>query len=650
MNTLKFRSGLVAAMLAALSLLLIADSAIAHGGAYQGPTDGGASAGGGTATGTPGGSGSGKSLGGGAVPGQPSTSTGSGGPTTRGGSGRSGASGASVQTPAIAYDGWEFWWESNRDRYLHLKDRVGRSIAAPGSPGQLTGRGAHRTSLAERPDQDMIDTVIIPALDAVSKSADDRDILDSSVLAMGRSASPSSRALAYENAIALLSHRELSVQASAALSLGVLHADDAWPLLTGLVNDDAIGRSAVGGGKVPWLVRSFSCLSLGLLGDARSVRSIMNALETLPDSERDIKASAIAALGLLQRGSGLAATAETYLLMLLDDPALDPYIRSYIPTSLGKLGGTPSLNPLLSCYLDSDTSNVVRQSAAIGLGQLATVSDEDILDALTSYVRGGRDQQTRHFSLIALAQIGGRDPEPSHHAETHARLRKVFLVEMSSKASSRSHRSWSALAAAVYARELPGGHPQIVEALRDGFRKERDPSFRGAFAIALALVDDQTSRGLIHEEFSGSHQEDFQGYAGEALGLLRHHEASAELLLLCGDKSISPTFRLKTATSLGLLGDRKAVPMLLATLDEANSLGGLASAANALGLIGDRTAVDPLMVMAGDDHERAASRAFACVALGLLGERTALPFNEALRAHNNYLAQLPAIAEVLRIL
>ena len=40
----------------------------------------------------------------------------------------------------------------------------------------------------------------------------------------------------------------------------------------------------------------------------------------------------------------------------------------------------------------------------------------------------------------------------------------------------------------------------------------------------------------------------------------------------------------------------------------------------------------------------------ALVALGLLGERERLPFNAALKADNNYYAQVPAIAEALRIL
>ncbi len=636
-------------LLLVLALLAATPVATAHGGAYQGPgnasSTGGGSTGGGTARPTLGGGPGGSGGGSGAAAG----AGGSAASGPRGGSGRASGSSGGGAAPAVSYEGWEFWWEANRDRYLHLRERLERRGGAGPSPSLLTARGGGRATIPVRPDQATIDSVVIPALEGVSRSADDRDILDSTVLAMCRSASPQTRDAARDTALALLAHRELSVQSSAALSLGVLGAADARPLLEGLVRDDAAGRAAVGG-PVPWLVRSFACLGLGLLGDPASVRALMAAVEQLPDSERDIKASAIAALGLVPRGTPLADTCETWLLALLADDDLDAYIRSYVPTSLGKLGNGDSVAPLLEVYRDDDTENVVRQSAAIGLGRLASTSDEAVVETLVEGVREGHDRQSRHFSLIALAQIGARDEEPVAHAEAHAAIRKLLLREMTPAGTSRSHRSWAALAASLYARAQPAATSSLLKALREGFREERDPSFRGAFAIALALLDDQDSRALIHAEFTASHQEDFRGYAGEALGLLRHREASDELRALCADKTISPTFRLKTATSLGLLGDRHAVPVLVRTLDEAGSLGGLASAANALGLIGDETAVQPLLDMASDEDGRAASRAFACVALGLLGERSDLPFNAALREHNNYLAQFPSIAEVLRIL
>ena len=565
------------------------------------------------------------------------------------GSGRSGGNAARASIPQ-AFDGWEFWWESNHDRFLRLRDHLGQRSTQEGSPGQLTSRGARRAGQAERPDRKMIDGRIIPSLATITESADDRDILDSIVLAMGRSASDKTGPTAQQTAVELLSHNELSVQSSAALSLGVLGNKDSWPLLTSLMRDDSAGRAAVGGGSVPWLVRAFAALALGLLDDARAVRTLMDAVNQLPDSERDVKASAIAALGLVSRDSALAATVEVFLVEQLARDDLDPYIGSYIPTSLGKLGGRASVDPLLQCFTDSETENVMLQSAIIGLGQLASMHDTEVLEALERFVKKGADQQGRHFALIALAEIGSRDHDRATTGDAHEELLRLLIKEMGNRGSSRSHRSWAAIAGAIYARSVVESSPRVIEAVRKGFTEERDPSFRGAFAIALGLLDDQPSRTMLHKEFRRSNQDDFRGYASVALGLLRHKEASEELLELCQDKTISPTLRLKTATSLGLMGDRDAVPVLVSSLEHASSLEAFASSARALGLIGDRTAVGPLLGLAQDTDERAATRAFACVALGLLGENTPLPFNEALKAHNNYRAPLPSIIEVLRIL
>ena len=356
------------ALLTALLLLAgPAAEARAHGGAYKGPTDAGG-AGGGGRTGfspaggtvlTPGATGAGGSAFG--------AGAGSSGGGTRGRSARGGAGGAS-RSSVVAYDGWEYWWESNRDRYIGLRARLGHAAARAGSPAQLTGRGVRRAGTNARPDRQTIDGLIIPALTDISREADDRDVLDSTLVALGRSASPDTRALALERAEALLAHRELSVQGAAALCLGLLGDGDSVELLDHLLHDDSHGRAAVGGGQVPWIVRSFAAIALGLVHDDRSVALLTAAVVELPDSDRDVKACALAALGLLPRTDPNQPAVEAFLVERLADARLDPFIRSYVPTSLGKVGGPACVPALLACYRAADTENVVRQSAAIGLG------------------------------------------------------------------------------------------------------------------------------------------------------------------------------------------------------------------------------------------------------------------------------------------
>jgi HEAT repeat protein len=641
------------ASLLLISLVLSPD-ALGHGGNYMGPTDGagggsaaGASGGGGTSVGqTPGGSGPGAA---GSIPAVSKAPTSRS--SARGSSGRATATSGSGGAGQPAYLGWEFWWESNRDAYLDLKSRLLKGVHVPGSPGQLTGRGAkQRAAPTQRPSTQWVSEALLPQLVEVARSADDRDVLDSTILAMARSAPGPARTQVSETITGLLDHRELSVQAAAALGLGVLRDGDSVPLLQSLLHDDSTGRQAVGGGSVPTMVRAFSALALGLVGDAPSVRALLDVATRFPDSDRDIKCCAVAALGLVDSETSLAGTAQQVLLTLLEDPSMDDVVRSYVPTTLGKLGNGLAVAPMLEVFRDSHTPNPVRQSLAIGLGQLAGDGDPDVLEVLDDYVDRGRDQQTRHFALVSLGQIAARLDAPKGASDAQKQVVRRLLKEIDADGASRGHRSWAALGAAVLGRAQPDLAPDLLDALRSAHVDEHDPSFRGAFALSLALLGDRASSEAIAADLVGAGQDDLRGHAAEALGLLRHSDAAPTLRALCLDSGVTETLRLKAATGLGLMGDREAVPLMVDSLRDARSLSSLASQARALGLIGDEQAGASLMVMAGDDEQPSLPRAFSLVALGLLGERDRLPFNAALRADNNYYAQVPAIAEALAIL
>lgn len=632
-----------------VGMALTPPSLWAHGGQYKGPSAPKNSASSGSA-GAPsaGGSGaSGGSIGGVSAAGGATARASS----ARGSSGRRASSSAGSTTAGPAYDGWEFWWEANRDRFVLLKSRLGQAAQVNGSPAQLTSRGdKRRTTQQSRPTRRWIENELVPALLDISSSTDDRDILDSALIALGRSAAQRQHAVVRETARRLLAHPELSVQAAAALGLGILDDAPSEQLLIHLLRETSTGQQAIGGGRVPWLVRAFSAIGLGLMGSDGAVDALLAAVRELPDSERDVKACAFAALGLIEPASDRSDEVVDTLLDMVGDDSLDGVLRSYVPTTLGKLGAHRALPALLDVLRDNEAPDAVRQSAAIGLVSLASLSDEGVVTELRRQVRDGHDQLTRHFSLLTLARLGARDTDVAKHADVHEELLQLLERDIAGRGSHRAHRSWAALGAALYARAHPATAPRLLTSLRAGFHAENDPSFKGAYAIALALCDDQWSAAAIHESMLQSHQDDYRGYASEALGLLRHVEAVPLLRQLCADETLPESFRLKAAMGLGLMGDDNAVPLLVEGLASTRSLGGLSALAQALGLIGDQTAGQPLLTMASDDKGRELSRAFATVALGLLGERDELPFNAALRADNNYLHQTPAVAEVLRIL
>lgn len=638
-----------------LVIALFASPLMAHGGQYKGPSDAGnaGSQNGGTVA-PP------TNPGGAAAPGPGASSGGAtsgasrttGGRSARGGSGRKTATTAGgTDTEDKGFDIWEFWWENNKDRFLNLKDRLVKTSNVSGSPGLLTGRGRKRNSASSRrPSRNQINNEVIPDLLQVIKTATDQDILDSAILALGRTTDDVLAEDIIAAAVPLLGHTELSVQTSAALTLGVLGSATAVPTLQDILQDNSAGRRMTGGGNIHWLVRAFSALSLGLIGDESGISSLMSVTAGLDDTDKDIKICAIVGMGLIPGDHPSADTVRTFLEEQLANKRLDPLIKSFIPTSLGKLGKPESLPAIMSAFTDRDADILVIQSCSIALGLLATPSDKDVAGALFDYVKEGRDVQTRHFSIIALAEIGARDVNADSSSEFHASLQDLLYKEVAGKGKQKAHRSWAAIAGAVYTRPHADMQPTMVDRIMAAYEDESDPSFKSAFAVALGLLNATSAGPTIYADFGRKKEQDFRGYASVALGFLQFDDAAESLRGLCQNKATVPTLRLQAATGLGLMSDTQAVETLISTLSEAETLGVSSAVAKALGLIGDQESIAPLKNIATDTNAKKLTRAFACVALGIVGEKTDLPWNAAISANNNYRAKTESIEEVLDIL
>ena len=565
----------------------------------------------------------------------------------RGGAASGNAGYGADQSATSALEGWEPWWQQNKDRFLDLRGRLLVSHSASGSPGLLTGRGRKSSwRSSRRADSHMVESLIVPTLLDVITRSDDRDVLDSAVLALARCAPRHLAGEVLDAAIPLLAHSELTVQSSAALSLGVLGSPDAAKLLLSLARDDSTGRSAVGGGPVPRQVRAHAAFALGLVADPRSVYQLLDLITGLPNSERDVRASALAGLGMLPEDHSQLDVIETVLIEMLSDPRLDPMVASFVPTTLAKLGRRGALPALLRSFDDRDTPPEVRRSIALAFGRLGILQDVLPVKALVDELSRGRDRLTRHFSLMSLAQMGSR----GSWSDLHSDLARLLSDELAGDGKSMEHRSWAALATALLGKEHPHAQPLLLDRLRVAYANERAPSYKGAFAMALGLLKDTRSAEAIHADFRDLKDSSFRSHAAVALGFLDAIETADELRKLCLDRSTPDSLRLASATALGLLGDSTAVPILVSGLKDSSSLSVQSALANAVGLIGDRSAVEPLLELASDDRQPPLSRAFACVAIGLLAERTSLPFNEPLKADGNYLVSVDSIQELLAIL
>jgi HEAT repeat protein len=556
-------------------------------------------------------------------------------------------------------DQWEFWWEANDDAFLNLKDRMRRGHVSTAISSQLTSRlSSERNELASRTtaeDRARIVAVLLGSLD--SKEA---DIVDSAVLSLARIVRAEDASSVLPAVIKVLSHPERTPRQSAALALGVLGAPEAVPTLRELLLDTPEGRRLTGQtGAVEDFVRAFAAASLGMIGSPEVAPDLKRVVvDPSLRANDDVKSLAVLALGLVKDGH---ETIVPVLQSVLADRSLAPVVRAQAPIALARIAEQPNgrdaaraaLSSLVGRFLE-EREDDVKRSLAIAFGRIATLDDAEVVSTLADATQG-KDALTRHFALMALADLGARDPAPDHHADAQKKLAELFRNTLQ-KPKQLSERPYAALAMAVHARgervELADRSikERAKETLHEMFVSENNPSYRGAFAIGLGLLGALEADEDLHVAFEDSRDAPMRGYVAVAFGLMLDHKRADEVRDLIDDKGIETRFRLQLARSLGLLGDAGAVPTLLQTLEQAQSQYEVSSTVQALGLIGDRTAVDPLVKLFGDPSQVPLRRGFAAVALGLLAEKSELPWNAVFTVASNYRAKTPALAEIFDIL
>jgi HEAT repeat protein len=661
------KSGLTAGL-----VMLFGASAWAHGGNYKGPTDtvppnlgGGGDT---TPPGNPGGPGTpgpGAPTTGGAkgptTGGAPTGPTGTGGggmrPTTGGGLGGRRAGGE-------GFERWEFWWEHNKDPFLDLKARLAESAPTSGTGGFLTGRAKEvQATNVNRPSPSEIKDNLVPAFVEALKETHP-DIVDSAALAIGRTLRSEDAADAIVVLTKALGHKEKTAREAAALGLGVLGSTDAVPTLLHLLNDTAEGKQLTNRSEaVEDMVRGFAAAALGFIGDARAfgdLRKIVNDQSLV--AKLDVKAMSILALGMMPDQH---EEIVTFLLGCMEDRSLNTYVRAQAPIALGRLNrqkkegsaAAQSVLPKVVAILNDDKAdNDLRRSLAVAIGMLTSLDNDaagDAIDALLNAVAKSNDDQTRHFSIMALAEIGARDTQPAKHEAVHTKLRE-FLVREVTQPKRITHQPYGGLGLAIYSRNPNFTDPQIKSSaqakLLEAFEQTSNPSYKGAMAIGCGLLDYDLAAESLWKEFEDSNDQSLKGYIAVSLGLMRSNKKAEAFRKLITTKGLEPKFRLQLARALGLMGDTQAVETLVAYLQAAETQAESASAAQALGLIGDRSAVDPLLAILRNQSKQPQARGFAAVALGIIAEKTQLPWNAVFSVNSNYRAKVPALSEILDIL
>ncbi len=574
-----------------------------------------------------------------------------GNPGTRRPGGPSTGAGSIPQPAVYSQQAWEVWWHRNEDRWLDLRARLQGQAPASGGFAPLSGLGRHERGGSRRAAEEQVARDIVPVLLELLAGSDEPEVLDSALIALGRCADEAAADDVLASVRPLLAHDVLSVQTSAVLALGVHGSPRAVPLLGALMADTTEGRRAVGGGEIHEQVRSLAALSLGLGNHPSAVPLLADLVVNLPDAERDLKVCAITALGLAANEAGDAAFVT--LAGLLRERRLDALPKSHVPLALARLDGgarSEAVPVLREAFAHRDTDDLVRVACASALGRLASVTDAPVLDALIAEAADGRHSGTRQASLMALAEIGLRDlPTGEQHAAAHDRLATCLSAGLRGDGRDED-RPWHALATGLYSSGRGRLAPQLAERLAAGHADVKDPSSRGAFALALGLAGAESSAPDLIEDFTQPGDPLLRGYSAVALGLLAAPGQSEALLKECVTPNTEPLLRENAAVALALLGDRDVVPALLGALESVEVHEASLSIARSLGRIGDRAAIPDLVRIARDTARQPSTRGMAVVALGLLGERGLLPWNAPLKELDTGLARVPSLDNVLDIL
>jgi len=673
---------LLASALLAGGLLGLQGSSFAHGGQYRGPGDtvppgGGAGTGGGPATPGPGGP----------------TTPGPGGPTTPGPSAPTGPGAAGPVTAGGGVGGpdltvWTFWWEFNKEPYLNLKSHIHSGDVTTGSDGFYLGRGEKdqgKDSL--RPTAEQIRQKVVPALLSALENESNNDIVTGCMIALAKIGDVQDEQgdSTFEGIIrAYLSNSNQEISETAAIALGILANDKSVATLSDLLFDTSKGREDVKSGEVNYRTRAFAAYGLALIGarttseDIRKeiVNKLVLAVETDSTKSRDLKVSCLVAMGLvpldtIQPDDSAAEDPDAdvpqitcrvqqldYLLEYMKNEDNRYLVRAHAPTSVSRLltGLPPELFEEFKEKIKVDLlermskkagdNKEVVQSAVLALGLFGDADsdkiDQEIRATLSNVAKDIKDKQALHYSMIAMAQVGG-NPGNGDKVEDGIKDASKYLSEQLVKGKG-ARPSWAGLSIGVLGRKLNEAEIEsptaksLQAALRDSLRGEKDNTKLGAYAIAAGILKDVEAADLLLEKLERVKDPEAQGYLAVGLGLMNARDAIEPIQKIVEDSKYKPELLRQAAIALGLLGDKELVPKLIDMLANAKGLATQAAISSALGMIGDQRSIDPLVEMLQNKDITESARGFAAVALGIVADKELLPWNSKIAVDINYLA------------
>ena len=559
-----------------------------------------------------------------------------------------------------------------------MKEKIGKAEDVTGRTGILAGLQGYRLGESTlRPSRETLESVVVPALLKALEETKQRDIVSSCLVALAKIGGGKNPGGIFRK---YLTDPDQEIAETALLCFGIAGLESALPDLEEILLDTPKGRRLAGSKSgVNFRKRAFAAYALGLIARSckvvdpkeRVFRTLKKVLDRSGFANRDLPVAAVLAVRLLEPDPGdplslvLAVEASRYLLHYAKDRKRPYLARAHALEALARLLGRggpgaprpaegPALTPKAKAALlrleavasmkklleKHDENPVILQSCVLALGEMGNPEDKELARLLekTALGKTSRDLQTRFFANIALGYLGGAG----------SREAVAFLATRLRKRGKKVDKPWVALALGVSQAEvlLHGKPPtgEIGEILLESFLKTRNPSRRGAMAVALGLAQFRDAGAFVQKEMLRSRVSAFKGYCAVSLGLMKYKDAAGNLVVMLEKSFHIPDLLKASAVGLGLMGEKSVVPTLLQALRRGpQNLASLSALSIGLGFAGDRRTVSPLVDMLFNKNLTRTTRAFAAVALGIVGDEDDLPWNSRIAFGLNYRANVETL-------